>query len=45
VVTFENRLTILKKKTMDKDTTKKVTELNEKKGRRNNQGESKKKLP
>ncbi len=46
MVTFEDYLVVLKQKTMDKDAKKKVKELNdEKKGRRNNQGESKKHLP
>ncbi len=38
-------MVVLKQKTMDKDATKKVKEFNEKKGRRKNQGESKKHLP
>jgi hypothetical protein len=45
VVTFEDYLAILKQKTMDKYATKKIKDLNEKKGRRKNQGESKKHLP
>lgn len=44
MVKFEDYLVVLKQKTMDKDATKKVKELNEKKGRRKNQGESKKHL-